>query len=115
MNRLLQYSIFNFKMSRTKKIVGPHSTKKLDRIRAQWEEVYLTLEGPAQIVMDDFEISDLFADKDVDEATARYQNLVSLMLSALTRYKINIGNLNLSRNAAPQETRPNHQKYSENS
>ncbi len=104
-------------MSRTKKIVGPHSTKKLDRIRAQWEEVYLTLKGPNRQQMDgfDFELSDLFADKGVDEATARYQNLISLMISALTRVNINIGSLYLRSDATSEETRPNHQEYSNNS
>ena len=103
-------------MSRTKKIVGPHSTKKLDRIRAQWEEVYLTLKGPNRQQIDgfDFELSDLYADKDVDEATARYQNLISLMLSALTRVNLNLGSFYLSCNAAPQEARPNCKKYSKN-
>lgn len=103
-------------MSRTKKIVGPHSTKKLDRIRAQWEEVYLTLKGPNRQQMDgfDFELSDLFADKGVDEATARYQNLISLMISALTRVNINIGNFDSRSDAASQETRLNYQKHSKN-
>lgn len=90
-----------------KKIVGPLSTKNQDRVRAQWEEVYLHLNVSKQKYLDafDIEMTSLFADKDVDESTARYQNLVSLMLSALTKVKINEGIFYISCYDKAQEAR----------
>lgn len=91
---MLVYNLLS-KMSKPKKIVGPFSTKQQERLRAQWEEVYLRLKEYRQqyTATVDVEGCGCLAQKDIDAATERYQNLVSLMLSSQTKDTANAGNL----------------------
>jgi endonuclease III len=91
---MLVYNLLS-KMSKPKKIVGPFSTKQQERLRAQWEEVYLRLKEFRQeyTATVDVEGCGCLAQKGIDAATERYQNLVSLMLSSQTKDTANAGTI----------------------
>lgn len=110
------YPLIKMSKSQTKKIVGPFSTKQADRIRAQWEEVYLKLSHFRQnhTATVDLEGCATLAQKGIDAATERYQNLTSLMLSSQTKDAANAGKIYLSRNEEITSSRFNHQKHTDN-